>query len=167
MKHKATGKSFVAEAAISLPKSQWDNDLATSYGVRVSLGVSEVVLPPVLRTANEPRHPLERVPGAGHLEGADDDARVPGDGAHGSLDEVLGFRPDFIEHQLAHAVREPNGRVYNRTAFLPKRRVMMQAWADYLDRLRVGEIEPGPHFRHHQEWRVQVLAVDEPLWLRW
>ena len=60
------------------------------------------------------------------------------------LDEVLGFRPDFIEHQLAHAVRDPNGRAYNRTAFLPERRVMMQAWADYLDRLRAGEIEPGP-----------------------
>ena len=59
------------------------------------------------------------------------------------LDEVLGFRPDFIEHQLAHAVRDPNGRAYNRTAFLPERRVMMQAWADYLDRLRAGETEPG------------------------
>src|SRR3546814_9481572 len=32
------------------------------------------------------------------------------------LDEVLGIRPDFIEHQLAHAVRDPNGRAYNRTA---------------------------------------------------
>ena len=52
---------------------------------------------------------------------------------------VLGFRPDFIEHQLAHAVRDPNGRAYNRTAFLPERRVMMQAWADYLDRFRAGE----------------------------
>ena len=37
------------------------------------------------------------------------------------LDEVLGFRPDFIEHQLAHAVRDPNGRAYNRTAHLPER----------------------------------------------
>ena len=55
------------------------------------------------------------------------------------LDEVLGFRPDFIEHQLAHAVRDPNGRAYNRTAFLPERRRMMQVWADYLDRLRAGE----------------------------
>ena len=35
------------------------------------------------------------------------------------LDEVLGFRPDFIEHQLAHAVRDPNRLAYNRTAFLP------------------------------------------------
>jgi integrase len=52
------------------------------------------------------------------------------------LDEVLGFRPDFIEHQLAHAVRDPNGRAYNRTAHLESRKMMMQAWADYLDGLK-------------------------------
>lgn len=54
------------------------------------------------------------------------------------LDEVLGFRPDYIEHQLAHAVRDPNGRAYNRTAHLPQRREMMQAWADYLGGLSSG-----------------------------
>ena len=54
------------------------------------------------------------------------------------LDEVLGFRPDFIEHQLAHAVRDPNGRAYNRTAHLAERKKMMQAWADYLDKLKAG-----------------------------
>lgn len=54
------------------------------------------------------------------------------------LDEVLGFRPDYIEHQLAHAVHDPNGRAYNRTAHLAERKKMMQAWADYLDNLRVG-----------------------------
>lgn len=54
------------------------------------------------------------------------------------LDEVLGFRPDLIEHQLAHSVRDPNGRAYNRTAHLPARRKMMQDWADYLDKLRAG-----------------------------
>jgi len=59
------------------------------------------------------------------------------------LDEVLGFRPDFIEHQLAHAVRDPNGRAYNRTAHLPERRKMMQAWADYLDMLRLKERNIG------------------------
>jgi integrase len=59
------------------------------------------------------------------------------------LDEVLGVRPDFIEHQLAHAVRDPNGRAYNRTAHLPERRKMMQLWADYLDKLKAGaEILP-------------------------
>ncbi|WP_131795492.1 tyrosine-type recombinase/integrase [Fluoribacter gormanii] len=52
------------------------------------------------------------------------------------LDEVLGIRPDLIEHQLAHAVRDPNGRAYNRTAHLPERKKMMQTWADYLDKLK-------------------------------
>jgi len=54
------------------------------------------------------------------------------------LDEVLGFRPDIIEHQLAHAVRDANGRAYNRTSFLKDRRQMMQQWADYLDGLKAG-----------------------------
>ena len=54
------------------------------------------------------------------------------------LDEVLGYRPDLIEHQLAHQVRDPNGRAYNRTQHLAERKKMMQEWADYLDRLREG-----------------------------
>lgn len=54
------------------------------------------------------------------------------------LDEVLGFRPDFIEHQLAHAIKDPNGRAYNRTAHLAERRKMMQAWADYLGKIKQG-----------------------------
>lgn len=54
------------------------------------------------------------------------------------LDEVLGFRVDFIEHQLAHAVKDPNGRAYNRTAHLPERHKMMQTWSDYLDGLKNG-----------------------------
>ena len=54
------------------------------------------------------------------------------------LDEVLGWRIDFIEHQLAHAVRDPLGRAYNRTTHLPARREMMQRWADYLDELKRG-----------------------------
>jgi integrase len=52
------------------------------------------------------------------------------------LDEILGFRVDFIEHQLAHAVRDPNGRAYNRTAHIAERKKMMQLWADYLDGLK-------------------------------
>ncbi len=54
------------------------------------------------------------------------------------LDEVLEERVDLIEHQLAHAVKDVNGRAYNRTAHLPARRAMMQRWADYLDTLRNG-----------------------------
>ena len=54
------------------------------------------------------------------------------------LDEVLGYAPHIIEQQLAHAVRDPLGRAYNRTAHLPERKKMMQAWADYLDKLKQG-----------------------------
>ncbi len=54
------------------------------------------------------------------------------------LDEVLQVRPDYIEHQLAHAVRDPNGRAYNRTSHLAGRKEMMQTWADYLDGLKQG-----------------------------
>ncbi len=54
------------------------------------------------------------------------------------MDEVLEIRVDHIEHQLAHTVKDPNGRAYNRTAHLPARRDMMQCWADYLDKLRLG-----------------------------
>lgn len=64
------------------------------------------------------------------------------------LDEVLGFRVDFIEHQLAHAVKDPNGRAYNRTAHLAERHKMMQTWADYLDGLKRGaDVIP---FKHKQ-----------------
>lgn len=52
------------------------------------------------------------------------------------LDEVLNYRVDYIEHQLAHAVRDANGRAYNRTSHLPERKRMMQGWADYLDNLK-------------------------------
>ena len=54
------------------------------------------------------------------------------------LDEVLGVPASIIEAQLAHAVKDPLGRAYNRTAHLPQRREMMQKWADYLDRLKAG-----------------------------
>lgn len=54
------------------------------------------------------------------------------------LDEILGVRPDYIEHQLAHAVRDPNGRAYNRTAHIEARRKMMQLWADYLGKIKAG-----------------------------
>jgi len=56
------------------------------------------------------------------------------------LDKILGFRPDYIEHQLAHAVKDPKGRAYNRTAHLAECKKMMQAWADYLDKMKQGKV---------------------------
>lgn len=58
------------------------------------------------------------------------------------IDEQLKVRPDFIEHQLAHAVRDPLGRAYNRTKHLDERRYMMQQWADYLDELKAAARTP-------------------------
>lgn len=54
------------------------------------------------------------------------------------LDEVLEFDPLVIEAQLAHAVKDANGRAYNRTTYIKQRATMMQAWADYLDKLCAG-----------------------------
>ena len=51
------------------------------------------------------------------------------------LDEELNYRVDWIEHQLAHQVKDPNGRAYNRTKYLPQRKKMMQKWADYLEKI--------------------------------
>lgn len=52
------------------------------------------------------------------------------------LDEELGFPVEWIEQQLAHSVKDSNGRAYNRTKHLAQREKMMQSWADYLDRLK-------------------------------
>ncbi len=54
------------------------------------------------------------------------------------LAEVLEFDPLVIEAQLAHSVRDANGRAYNRTTYLKQRQEMMQHWADYLDKLAAG-----------------------------
>ena len=63
--------------------------------------------------------------------------------ARAILDEVLGFRPDYIEHQLSDSIRNLKGRAYNRTVHLPERREMMREWADYLDDLKAGaEVVP-------------------------
>ena len=54
------------------------------------------------------------------------------------LHERLGFDPNVIEAQLAHTVRDSLGRAYNQTEFVEQRRAMLQKWADYLDKLRLG-----------------------------
>lgn len=54
------------------------------------------------------------------------------------LAERLEFDPLVIEAQLAHAVKDANGRAYNRTTYLAQRTVMMQHWADFLDKLATG-----------------------------
>jgi len=52
------------------------------------------------------------------------------------LHERLRSPAEVIEHQLAHRVPDALGSAYNRTRFIDDRVLMMQAWADYLDRLK-------------------------------
>jgi len=54
------------------------------------------------------------------------------------LSERLDERTEVIEHQLSHKVPDALGTAYNRTKFLDRRKMMMQMWADYLDRLKDG-----------------------------
>lgn len=50
----------------------------------------------------------------------------------------LGYPSHLIEKQLAHSDRNTVRAIYNHAEYLPERRLMMQAWADYLDGLKLG-----------------------------
>jgi integrase len=52
--------------------------------------------------------------------------------------DELNLDPLAIEANLAHAVKDANGRSYNRTQYLKQRYDQVQQWADYLDKLRIG-----------------------------
>ena len=59
------------------------------------------------------------------------------------LVDELNLDPLVIEANLAHAVKDANGRSYNRTQYLKQRSEMVQQWADYLYKLaRGGEVIP-------------------------
>lgn len=55
-----------------------------------------------------------------------------------NLKQELKFPAEIIDHQLGHRVKDANGEAYNRTTFLPDRKIMMQRWADWLDAQRDG-----------------------------
>ncbi|MEM6532947.1 MAG: integrase arm-type DNA-binding domain-containing protein [Myxococcota bacterium] len=54
------------------------------------------------------------------------------------LNEMGRWHWDAIERQLAHAPRNNVRAAYNHADYLTERRRMMQAWADYLERLKAG-----------------------------
>jgi integrase len=63
------------------------------------------------------------------------------------LVDQLDFDPLAIEANLAHAVKDSNGRSYNRTQYLRQRHEMVQKWADYLDKLATGNVVDMASFR--------------------
>lgn len=87
----------------------------------------------------------------------------------------LGWHPDVIELQMAHAERNKVRAAYNRAERLAERKQMMQVWADYLDRLRVGggsrevvrttaaaRSEPVNHATNHSRKREKVQSGAGP-----
>ena len=56
----------------------------------------------------------------------------------------MGFRPDVIERRLAHQERNAVRRAYNRATYIEERRVMMQQWADMLDKMKAGDTNVVP-----------------------
>ena len=76
------------------------------------------------------------------------------------LDEVLAYPIEWIEHQLAHTVKDPLGRAYNRTKHLPQRKMMMQDWSDYLDWLLKKRIDGSLEFEGYiSKVHLQLGAV--------
>lgn len=57
--------------------------------------------------------------------------------------ERLGIDVDVLEAQLAHAPKDEVEAAYARVKFREKRREIMQAWADYLDKLRLKTVAPS------------------------
>lgn len=67
--------------------------------------------------------------------------RLTGHGLRGTLSTALnemGYNPDWIEAQLSHAGNNKIRRAYNHAEYVDQRRVMMQEWADYLDKLEAA-----------------------------
>lgn len=102
-------------------------------------GTRENVFP-----GRDPKKPMSEaaVNAALRRMGYDTKTEITGHGframARTILHEELHFAPELIEHQLAHRVPDNLGAAYNRTKFIKQRREMMQKWADYLYKLKVG-----------------------------
>lgn len=54
----------------------------------------------------------------------------------GIVKEKLGYSHEVADRQLAHAPKSSVDRAYDRAKFLPQRVLMMQQYADYIDKIR-------------------------------
>jgi hypothetical protein len=61
--------------------------------------------------------------------------------AMSTLKEVLGYRHEVVDRQLAHAQKDKLESAYDRTQYLKERRVMMQRWADYIDEVAMEALK--------------------------
>jgi len=100
----------------------------------------------VFMGGHDPKKPMSEAAINAALKrmGYDTQTQITGHGframARTLLHERLNIDPVIIEHQLAHKVPDALGKAYNRTKFLEQRKIMMQAWADYLDELKEAKL---------------------------
>lgn len=113
--------------------------IATLRELYALTGHGEYVFP-----GRDPKKPMSEaaINAALRRMGYDTKTEITGHGframARTILHEQLRFPSEVIEHQLAHRVPDALGTAYNRTKFIADRTAMMQAWADYLDKLKVA-----------------------------
>jgi hypothetical protein len=74
-----------------------------------------------------------------------------------------GWPPDAIERQLAHMEQNDVRAAYNYAEYLPQRREMMQAWADYLDALRGGSDMRSPDRSPANETILSATAKESAI----
>jgi hypothetical protein len=72
----------------------------------------------------------------------------------------MGYRPDWIERQLAHV--EPNSvqRTCNHAEYRADRAVMMQRWTDLLDEWEKAAREGGEGRRRRRTFRSLIQGLD-------
>lgn len=101
--------------------------------------------------ARDPKRPMSNAAINAALQrlGIDTQEELTGHGframARTILRERLGFDSEWVEAQLSHKKQGALGSAYDRTTFIEQRKEMMQAWSDYLDKLKAGaEVIPFP-----------------------
>lgn len=75
----------------------------------------------------------------------------------------MGYRPDVIERQLAHIENSKTKAAYNHAEYLPERRNMMQAWADWIDKIPekiIGNTPPGSEIRNSLSLADSPVSAD-------
>lgn len=58
--------------------------------------------------------------------------------AMSAIKEQLGYRHEVVDRQLAHEPRNSIDKAYDRADFKAERKVMMQDWANYIDRCKAS-----------------------------
>jgi hypothetical protein len=58
-----------------------------------------------------------------------------------TLKEILGYRHEVVDRQLAHAQKDKLESAYDRAKYLDERRVMMQRWADYINKVALDALK--------------------------